>query len=298
MKIALFHNPNAFLGDTDASELRRVFERKGHEVIYVSTHEPNWQRVISPSVSRAVIVGGDGTVQLVAPYLKGTPFSILPFGTANNIAQCIHQTSSAELLASHLEESEVSSLDLGLVTHANERKSFLEASGMGIFAELILQMQQWPSKVEMERAESRREKFAHALERLQAMSANYSGMNWELKVDDTVMTDRFLLIAVMNVELIGPKLHLAPGADPSDGCLDLVCVREKNRQSLSRWLQEQSPGHINAANFERWRCRRVEARAGEAAAPVHIDSDLMKGPEFPILIEVEPAALAYAVVPH
>jgi diacylglycerol kinase family enzyme len=71
MKIALIHNPNAFRGEADGTVLRRVFERAGHDVAYVSTEEPDWRRVVSPEIARAVIVGGDGTVQSVAPTLKG-----------------------------------------------------------------------------------------------------------------------------------------------------------------------------------------------------------------------------------
>jgi diacylglycerol kinase family enzyme len=151
---------------------------------------------------------GDGTVQLVAPHLKGTPFSILPFGTANDIAQCLHQTPHPDLLASQLDQAKICHLDLGKVTHGGESKAFLEAAGMGVFAELILAMQDWPKKLEMEQAESRKGKFARALEQLQSISRRYEGMAWELKVDDTVITDRFLLIAVTNMELIGPRLHL------------------------------------------------------------------------------------------
>ena len=66
----------------------------------------NWQSVVSEKIERAVIVGGDGTVQLVAPHLGGMPFSIVPSGTANNIAQCLRQTSNAESLASQLDRGE------------------------------------------------------------------------------------------------------------------------------------------------------------------------------------------------
>ncbi len=246
MKIALIHNPNAFRGEAEGSELRRVFERAGHGVEYVNIREPDWQRVLSPEITRAIIVGGDGTVQLVAPHLKGTPFSVLPFGTANNIAQCLDQTANPNLLAAQLDHAKIRHLDLGKVTHGKESKTFLEATGMGVFAELILAMQDWPKKLEMEQAESRKEKFAKALEQLQRISREYQGMAWELKVDDTVITDRFLLIEVMNMELIGPRLHLAPNAVPGDGYLDLVFVRERDRTNLCRWLECQSPGETQS----------------------------------------------------
>ena len=230
MKIALIHNPDAFLGEGNGSELRQVFLRAGHEVAYVNMREPNRQRVVSSDIERAIIVGGDGTVQLVAPYLKGTPFSILPFGTANNIAQCLHQASNAELLASQLDQAEGRQLDLGKVTHGSESKPFLEATGIGVLVELILAMQDWPKKMQMEQAESRTERFAQSLEQLRAISRAYKGTELELKADDTVISDHFILIAVMNMQLIGPRLHLAPQADPGDGYLDLVFVREVDRR--------------------------------------------------------------------
>ena len=294
MKIALLHNPKSFRGETGGTDLLRVFERAGHDVSYASTREPNWQSVLSEKIERAVIVGGDGTVQLVAPHLGSTPFSIVPSGTANNIAQCLRQTSNAESLASQLDRGETRYLDRGRVWSGTESKPFLEATGIGVFAELILAMKDWPQKAEMKQAESRKEKFARALEELRKISRGYRGMPLELKADDTIVIDRFLLVAAMNVELIGPRLQLAPGADPGDGYLDLVFVRERRRESLCRWLECQLPGQKNAADFEGLRCRRVEVCASNLA-PVHIDSHLMQKPEFPLVIELESAVLKYMV---
>ena len=117
MKIALIHNSNAFRGgEANGSELRRIFQRSGHDVAYVNTQEADRERVLSLDIARAIIVGGDGTVEQVAPHLREVPFGILPFGTANNISHCLHQTSDPELLASKLETAEVRHLDLGKVT--------------------------------------------------------------------------------------------------------------------------------------------------------------------------------------
>ena len=149
----------------------------------------------------------------------------------------------------------------------------------------------------MHSAESRNQKLGFALERLQAISRRYSAIEWELKADDTIICDRFILVAVMNMELIGPRLHLAPEADPSDGYLDLVCVRETQRDAFSRWVQEQSPGLKEAADFERRRCRRVEARAS-SIAPVHVDSHVITKPAFPLVMELQTAALKYALTPR
>jgi diacylglycerol kinase family enzyme len=289
-------NRNAFRGgEANGSELRRIFQRAGNDVAYVDTQENDWECVLSPEIERAIIVGGDGTVEQAAPHLKGVPFSILPFGTANNIARCLHQTSNPELLASQLETSEVRQLDLGKVTYGAESNPFLECSGLGVFVELLFAMQEWPKTEEMEQAESRIEKFAHALEQIQAISRTYKGMALELKADGAVICDRLMMLEVMNMKLIGPRLNLAPDADPSDGSLDLVLVREGNRNHFCRWLECQSPGQNTAARFESRRCHRIEVNAS-IVAPLHIDSRLIEEPAFPLRIEIEPAALKYAVV--
>jgi diacylglycerol kinase (ATP) len=296
VKITLIHNPDAFRGEADDSELRRIFLHAGHDLTYINIQESDWQRTLSPETERVIIAGGDGTVQSIAPQLKGKPFSILPIGTANNTARCLSQTSNAELLASHLDQAEIRHLDLGVFREGNGSKSFLEIAGMGVLAELILEMQESSKQKKMEQAESRQEKFGHALEQLVTLSRTCEGTAWELKVDETIIADRFLLIAAMNLELAGPNLRLAPGADPNDGYLDLVCVRERERENLSHWIEGQAAGQVDTAHFERWRCRRVEARASDNYPSVHIDSQLVQEPKFPIVIELEPAALDYAVV--
>ena len=173
--------------------------------------------------------------------------------------------------------------------------TFLECAGLGAFVELILAMQDWPKRKEMEQAGSREEKFAHALQELQKISRTHEGMAAELKADGDVISDRFIMIAVMNMKLIGPRLRLAPHADPSDGFLDLVFIRKRDRDNFCRWLEGQLPGEKRAARLESRRCRRIEVSPSNAA-PIHVDSRMIEKPEFPLFIDIAPATLTYAVV--
>jgi len=173
--------------------------------------------------------------------------------------------------------------------------TFLECAGLGAFVELILAMQDWPKRKEMEQAGSREEKFAHALQELQKISRTHEGMAAELKADGDVISDRFIMIAVMNMKLIGPRLRLAPDADPSDGFLDLVFVREGDRENFCRWLESQSPGKKRASRLETRRCRRVELTASNMIS-AHVDSQVIRKPAFSLVVDVRPAALNYAVM--
>jgi hypothetical protein len=89
----------------------------------------------------------------------------------------------------------------------------MEAAGMGVFAELIFEMQKWPQQSQMKMADSRKEKLARALKELRSICDRCEGTAWELTVDETRVRDRFLLIDLMNMGLIGPKLHNLFGAN-------------------------------------------------------------------------------------
>jgi diacylglycerol kinase family enzyme len=61
--------------------------------LYASIKNKHWQKLLSERISRIVIAGGDETVRRVVPLLakRNIPFSILPSGTASNIATSLHQ---------------------------------------------------------------------------------------------------------------------------------------------------------------------------------------------------------------
>ena len=52
----------------------------------------------------------------------------------------------------------------------------------------------------------------------------------------------YLLMEAMNMNYIGPNLHLAPEADPGDGYLDFVFLAEDNRENFARYLTKRLAG--------------------------------------------------------
>jgi len=104
MKIALIYNPDAGMGQLQIDDLKSLFSAAGYELLSVSTKNQQWRRLLSERFSRVVIAGGDGTVRKIVPLLaeRNIPFSILPFGTANNIATSLHQMHPVEHLIAGL----------------------------------------------------------------------------------------------------------------------------------------------------------------------------------------------------
>ena len=100
----LLHNPKAGRGEYSKNKLTRAFRKAGHQVTYRSTKEHGWKRSIKDSKELIVVAGGDGTVGKVAHQLIGRskPLTILPIGTANNLARSLGFTGSVQKLVDQI----------------------------------------------------------------------------------------------------------------------------------------------------------------------------------------------------
>ena len=293
MKIALLHNPDAGAGELTVEEMTLLFQAAGHEVLAASTKEEHWEQVLGESIERVVIAGGDGTVSLVAAHLAGRhlPFCILPLGTANNVARSLAQVQPARDLVSHFDTARLKKLDLGFARSWSNQWPFIEAVGFGLVVELMGRMAGAKEDEEAPPEERPNEKVVRALGNLESLSEGYPGTVCEVLIDDEILSGRFLLLEVMNINFIGPNLQLAPAADPSDGWLDLVCIRDDARKAWRTYVSQLKQGGQIAAPFEARRCRHVEFRG--VSTPLHVDSEVLRPAATPIRIGLEPAALDF-----
>src|ERR1700751_6226138 len=142
MKIALFHNPGAGTAILKGRKLVRQLESAGPEVLYVSIKGKDWERSFREPVERAIIAGGDGTVSRLVPWLAGRniPFCILPLGTANNCARSLAQMHTVESIIAGLRSARIRQLDLGIETSSAGHRISIEALGIGLLAEFMLEM--------------------------------------------------------------------------------------------------------------------------------------------------------------
>lgn len=72
-------------------------------------------------------------------------------------------------------------------------------------------------------------------------------------------------------------------------------AQRKVRARIGATSGDQPAIQKNPANLESRRFRRIAACASDVA-PVHIDSHLVQRPEFPVIVELEPATLKYVVL--
>ncbi len=91
MKVLLLHNPEAGDVGLDERDLTAMLRKSGCDVTYVPTDSPAMGRALSEPVDLVVVAGGDGTVAMVLSQAtpQSAPLTILPLGTANNLARAV-----------------------------------------------------------------------------------------------------------------------------------------------------------------------------------------------------------------
>ena len=91
MRITLMHNPKAGDAEHGRKELMAALTNAGHQATYQSTKQSDYKKALRKPTDLVLAAGGDGTVAKVGCRLidTGIPLSVLPLGTANNLARSL-----------------------------------------------------------------------------------------------------------------------------------------------------------------------------------------------------------------
>jgi len=296
MKIALFHNPSAGERALDGNQLIRLFAEAGHDVLYVTIQQRGWESVFRNHIDRAVIAGGDGTVSRLAPWLaaRDIPFCILPLGTANNCAKTLGQTHSVEVVVANLQSAAIRKVDLGTVTLPLGQQVFIESVGIGLLAQLMIDMRKREKKTNSRSRLTPTERLSRAVKTLRSLTNKYPESTCELVMDDKILTGSFLLVEVANMGLIGPNLNLIPSVDPSDGIFEVVWIDMDQRKEFRDYLRVLQDGVQLEPPVQTTRCRQILFR--EVDAPTHIDSKVFPTTPTPTVVHNQPGALSLLVI--
>ncbi|HVM29682.1 MAG TPA: diacylglycerol kinase family protein [Candidatus Limnocylindrales bacterium] len=294
MRATLIHSPSAGDAELDETALTRMLEEAGFQVRY-RLRKGDWKKGLrDPEKSDLVVAaGGDGTVTRVALEMAGAdiPIAILPLGTANNIARSLGLVGSAPEISARWKESQPRPLDVGVVRATWEEYRFVESAGGGLFAELIRSVDHDDSLRLMTGAKGDR-----ALALLEDHVEAARPSRWEVDLDGEDLSGDYIAVEAMNTPFIGPKIPLAPEADPGDGQLELVLLGEQERGALLEYIG----GRLREAAAELpdlpvRRGRHVHLRSVEGLT-VHVGDEVIEpprghSPDGPYDIVLEPGAV-------
>jgi diacylglycerol kinase family enzyme len=258
MRVTLVHNPNAGDKTHGREQLVQLLTDSGYDVDYRSS-DGDWQASLSSLPDCVAVAGGDGTIAEVAAALAGTgvPIAVLPLGTANNIALALGLTETPiqELIAGLLLASP-QPIDLGTARGPWGQTHFVESVGAGLLSDTIADIDHGQSGFvnELDDSDSRVTAAVQVFERIVRTA---TPVPYQLTLDGHNLAGEYLLVEVMNVAAAGPNLRLARYANASDGLLDVVLIREPDRELLLDELSHKVSDRGRPLTLPIRRARRV-----------------------------------------
>jgi diacylglycerol kinase (ATP) len=303
MRITLIHNPDAGNEEqASGADLTRLVEDAGHSVRYQSTKRADWREALDAPTDLVAVAGGDGIVGKVAKELVGraVPATILPMGTANNIAGALDlRGKDRKQLIDGWTTARRVKFDVGVAKGPWGETYFVEGVGTGAFAETMSRLDA-RKNIDLAHHDVADKKIESVLHIMRIRLDGARPLALKLNLDGVDLSGEYVLLEALNIRSIGPNLRLASDADPGDGLLDIVLVSSDEREKLTAYLSERIGGHSGALQMPSHRGRELHIESDEVR--VHIDDDIWpehgEHPPFsPMLIDlaVHPESLEILV---
>lgn len=292
--VQIIHNPTAGNGNHSKDDLVKIVSTAGYDYKYVSTDEDDWKDFTNNTFDFILLAGGDGTVRKLSKQLlnkmpyRQIPIYLLPLGTANNIALTLNKnTASPEYDVNF--NNELMNYDCGRIEGLNEN-TFVESIGLGIFPELIQEMENQEFQ-----KENISEKLNRTLKVLLDLVKKYKAQKAKIKTDGITIKGSFLMIELMNIKSVGPNIMIAPGADTEDGYFDLAMITEDDRGFLENYIQKMINGNGKQCDLNKIvKILRVQnVKIKWKGDHIHIDDKLVNNSGKKFSITMMPAAMTF-----
>jgi len=255
------------------------------EVYYLAGHQDLAERVrkaTSEQVEAFVVVGGDGTVALVAGHLrrKPSPIFIIPVGTANLLAQVLGIPLNIEdalnLLVSSTETKTIDGLEI------NGRLFFMNAS-IGLSSSSVKEVRQ--------EQKSSLGIFAYVLAVIRRL-VKATPHRFSLEIDGKWQQVKAAEIFIANIGAVGMPQYRLADSQFDDGKLEVCVIYKSTPRELLNVLLDLLVRRRKRSIHCIARGERITVGC-EECLPVQADGDVVE--ETPVTIEVAPRAATFVV---
>jgi YegS/Rv2252/BmrU family lipid kinase len=234
-------------------EVKRELAARGAEHRVVETrdlaHATHAARDAAERGEVVVALGGDGLVGTLAGALRGaTPLGVLPGGRGNDFARAIGIPQDIPGACRVLCDGVRKALDLG---EANGR-AFACIASMG-----------YDSEANRVANETRviRGNLVYAYAAIRTL-VSWKPARFTVRLDGREHRFEGYTVAAANTGYYGGGMHMAPGADPSDGLLEVIFVEQVAKRRFLANLPKVFKGeHVNEETVSVHRAREVEIAA-------------------------------------
>ena len=233
------------------------------------------ERAIKDGVEVVAVAGGDGSVNEVAMALRGTSvkLAILPYGSGNGLARALGNPMKIAEAVRLINTGKVRAVDTAKV---NDHVFFsLIGIGFDAFAVKVFDR------------EEARGFLAYAWAAIRSLSA-YQSYSFVMDCDGVEYNGAAFLINICNSNQYGYNVRIAPFAEPDDGLLDVVLVRDLPKWKAV-WLVflVLMNKHHNSRMLEFIKARKVHLQTSRHAY-MQVDGETMhKDKQFDVQICIE-----------
>jgi diacylglycerol kinase (ATP) len=273
MRVTLVHNESAGEGAYEDRDLLALLRDCGHVARAMGIEDVNIRAAIRRAPDAIVVAGGDGTVAIHETG-GNVPLFILPAGTSNNIATSLDLPDDVPSLALQLSDARPARLDVGEIRAPWGRRHFVEGAGFGFIGTMLARDGTMRERV---RRAGRTIKSAVLFQERSTPTRGVARLirseqpKWSrVEVDGEELNGEYIAVEIMNIRRIGPRVALAPSADMGDGLLDVVLVRQEDREALAAYV-EAGGGRNTPPGITR---RVRSARVSWPSSGGHVDDEV------------------------
>jgi YegS/Rv2252/BmrU family lipid kinase len=227
-----------------------------------------------------VAMGGDGLVGALAGAIRGrVPLGVLPAGRGNDFARELKIPFDIAGACRVLAEGVERSLDLG------------EANGQNFICIASTGFDSESNRIANE-ARFIKGNLVYAYAALRALIF-WRPARFELKLDGREHSMEGYTVVAANTRFYGGGMRVAPGADPTDGMLEVVLVGKSSKlRFLSNLPKVFTAKHVELEGVEVFRARQVEIAASR---PFDVYADGENLTSLPATVRLIPDAVRVIV---
>ncbi|MEN6435655.1 MAG: diacylglycerol kinase family protein [Anaerolineaceae bacterium] len=277
-----------------------------HQVDFDLVHtESPWhaaeltREAIAQNFDYIVAAGGDGTTNEVingfmmareAGIQHKSAMGVLSVGRGNDFAYSMGIPSTYEAGCNALIKGETRKIDIGKVTGGLYPEGRYFGNGIGIGFDAVVGFE----AVKMKQLKGFSSYIAGALK---TMIFHFDSPELQVELDSSTITNRFLMVSIMNGIRLGGGFFMTPDSQSEDGHFDLCLVKKVNRmQALGLIMQftHGTQGSHPAVTFAR--SKKLKVTALQGSIPAHADGETIctKGDQLSIEIIPQSIDLVYA----
>ena len=230
-------NPKAGALSADEKEdlvkklFKQIEEKKWTYERYNTTGKKDGDAILEltkkKAFNRVIIIGGDGTVNLVAHSLRDHPIllGVIPAGSANGLALNLNLPGKLpEQIAVVLGDNSIQ------IDHLNiNENSCLHIADLGLNAELIHNFED----------SSIRGKLGYLIQSIPTLIHTKGPFTFQIEIDGKIMERKGILLAIANANKYGTGANINPNGIINDRKFEVVIFKEMNTLEIIRTIYDK-----------------------------------------------------------